>query len=205
MARLPNDAASLDKFAGNNKIATPGALRVGFGFAWRTEASNKGLKLVHQVLRRLSNSPISQTNYQFVFFGRAKPPSNIRTSQNLTLSSVGWIDHAEMPEFLSSLDLLLFPSRNDSYGLLVEEALQANVPTLVSRFTGARDLIQNEDQGFVIEDLHPDSWLSALHSFSSRLPTQFEDRSETDSQQSLELVRKQWIDLLVSVGSSRGN
>jgi len=59
---------------------------------------------------------------------------------------------------LASVDLLVLPSRWDGWGIVVNEALSAQVPVIVSDRCGAADLIQHGVNGFVfrsedVEDL----------------------------------------------------
>ncbi|HEY4589529.1 MAG TPA: glycosyltransferase, partial [Thermoanaerobaculia bacterium] len=45
---------------------------------------------------------------------------------------------------------LVLPSRNDSYGMVVAEALASGTPVLVSEMVGARDLVSEGKTGWVV-------------------------------------------------------
>lgn len=47
-------------------------------------------------------------------------------------------------------DLLVLPSRNDSYGMVVAEALATGLPAVVSTMVGAKDLIEEGVNGWVV-------------------------------------------------------
>ncbi|HEY4573759.1 MAG TPA: glycosyltransferase family 4 protein, partial [Thermoanaerobaculia bacterium] len=51
---------------------------------------------------------------------------------------------------LRRADLLVLPSRNDSYGMVVAEALASGTPVLVSEMVGARDLVSEGKTGWVV-------------------------------------------------------
>ena len=70
----------------------------------------------------------------------------------------GTISSDRIQARLGSVDLLVLPSRWDGWGLVVNEALSAGVPVIVSDRCGAADLIQHGVNGFVfrsedVEDL----------------------------------------------------
>lgn len=56
----------------------------------------------------------------------------------------------ELAEELRRADVLVLPSRNDSYGMVVAEALASGVPVLISEMVGAKDLIKEGGSGWVV-------------------------------------------------------
>lgn len=74
----------------------------------------------------------------------------------------GPCDHASNVEFLGRLDwtalreeyrradLLCLPSLSDGFGLVVLEAMACGTPALITRSTGAADIIEEGCNGFVI-------------------------------------------------------
>ena len=87
------------------------------------------------------------------------------------IRELGVLSQAELARQLAEVDCLVLPSRNDSYGMVVAEALAAGVPVMVSEMVGAKDLVRDGVCGWVLplEDLdaltrrlitaarHPDS------------------------------------------------
>ena len=70
----------------------------------------------------------------------------------------GAINPRQIMERISEADLLVLPSRWDGWGLVVNEALMAGVPVIVSDMCGASDLVKQGKNGFVfgsedVEDL----------------------------------------------------
>lgn len=56
----------------------------------------------------------------------------------------------ELAEELRRADVLVLPSRNDSYGMVVAEALASGVPVLVSEMVGAKDLVTDGRTGWIV-------------------------------------------------------
>ena len=55
-------------------------------------------------------------------------------------------------DFYAAADLYVSPSREDSFGLPVAEAMACGLPVITSKFAGISELIQNEHDGFVLSD-----------------------------------------------------
>lgn len=71
------------------------------------------------------------------------------------VSYLGSLPQAELARLLATVDCLVLPSRNDSYGMVVAEALAAGVPVIASAMVGAKELIEPGKNGWVVplEDL----------------------------------------------------
>jgi phosphatidylinositol alpha 1,6-mannosyltransferase len=93
----------------------------------------------------------------------------------------GWLrrhlPHAEMPGILhgerlaaayASMDAFVFPSRTDTFGLVILEAMASGVPVLVSPETGARVGIEDGVEGFLSDDF-ASGVLALMHSEARRL------------------------------------
>jgi glycosyltransferase involved in cell wall biosynthesis len=55
-------------------------------------------------------------------------------------------------DFYAAADVYVSPSREDSFGLPVAEAMACGLPVITSKFAGVSELIQNERDGFVLSD-----------------------------------------------------
>ncbi len=56
----------------------------------------------------------------------------------------------------AGMDIFVFPSRTDTFGLVILEAMASGVPVVVSPQTGARVQVQNGVTGFLAEDFTED-------------------------------------------------
>lgn len=74
----------------------------------------------------------------------------------LNIKNIKFIDFMEKEKLLNyykAADLFIFPTRNDIWGLVVNEALAAGVPVITSKNCGAGiELIKNDYNGFLIND-----------------------------------------------------
>lgn len=66
---------------------------------------------------------------------------------------VGYKKGQELVDYLSSADVMVFPSRTETFGLAALEALACGVPVAAHSVLGPRDIITEGVDGFLEEDL----------------------------------------------------
>jgi UDP-glucose:(heptosyl)LPS alpha-1,3-glucosyltransferase len=59
---------------------------------------------------------------------------------------------SDVIDFFAAADAYVSPSKEDSFGLPVAEAMACGLPVITSRFAGVAELIQNETDGYVLAD-----------------------------------------------------
>jgi glycosyltransferase involved in cell wall biosynthesis len=69
----------------------------------------------------------------------------------------GWIDSTKMQELFAGARLLVLPSENENFAIVVAEALGAGLPCVVSKFVGTADIVAKHHAGEVIDELTPTS------------------------------------------------
>lgn len=55
-------------------------------------------------------------------------------------------------KYLKDMDLLILPSKNESFGLVLIEAMTLNIPVVATNTVGARSIIQNNKYGYITEN-----------------------------------------------------
>lgn len=63
----------------------------------------------------------------------------------------GWIDHDKLPGIYASADVLILPSRFDTFSCVVLEALSCGLPVIAYNTKGPKDIIQDSVNGFLVE------------------------------------------------------
>jgi len=63
----------------------------------------------------------------------------------------GWIDHDQLPELYVSADLLILPSRFDTFSCVVLEAMSCGLPVIAYNTKGPKDIIRDNVNGFLVE------------------------------------------------------
>lgn len=88
-----------------------------------------------------------------------------------TLSYIEHIPHQNMFSFMQKFDLLVLPSLEDGFGLVVSEALSVGLPVICSRNAGASELIINGKNGLLID---PFSVSDIAHAIEEAMGSTFE-------------------------------
>jgi glycosyltransferase involved in cell wall biosynthesis len=60
------------------------------------------------------------------------------------------VSQPELRNVLSGADCFVLPSRHDSFGMVVAEAMACGLPAIVSTMVGAKDLIEEGRTGWVV-------------------------------------------------------
>lgn len=142
------------------------------GFAGRYEVW-KGHKTFLEAINQLTNHQL--TNHQFLLAG-GSPTENVVTGvtryrENLepafrdlerkgVLRRLGHLD--DMPAFYAALDLFVCPSDKEAFGLVVLEAFAAGLPIVVTRTTGAVELIGSAKGVYLVEPKNPEALVEAI-------------------------------------------
>ena len=117
----------------------------------------KGLKTLLDALE-LAGQP----DWQVHFYGgdngeTAKDFAAYRGSPQILLH--GAVSQAELAEGLRQSTVMVLPSLEEGFGLVVPQALSCGTPVIVSERVGARDLITHRENGSIIRPQDP-GWLA---------------------------------------------
>lgn len=109
----------------------------------------------------------------------------------------GHMDPTELPQVFGRADIFCLPSRHDGWGVVVNEALGAGLPLLVSDATGAgRDLVRQGVNGFITPVDDVDALAQALE--QSLAPETWHKMADGSRRMSADwdvtVGAKRWID-----------
>ena len=77
-----------------------------------------------------------------------------------------FVQPKDLPLFLGAADCLVLPSLEDEWGIVLNEGAAAGLPLLASKYAGATaDLLEDGQNGFVIDPLDRDQMLLALRAW----------------------------------------
>ncbi len=75
----------------------------------------------------------------------------IDKSKNEKIIYFDTINSNNLADYFSQCSVLVLPSISDGFGLVVIQAMSCNLPVIVSENTGAKDLIKEGHNGFIVE------------------------------------------------------
>jgi phosphatidylinositol alpha 1,6-mannosyltransferase len=125
----------------------------------------KNVRLLAELEKKLIAA--GQSNFRFLVVGEGGEREWLR--KNLQFGEFPGVLHGDaLAEAFASMDVFVFPSRTDTFGLVLLEALASGVPVVVSPETGVRVGVRHGITGFHAEDLNSVTQ-SVLHLMKSEI------------------------------------
>lgn len=85
------------------------------------------------------------------------------TKQSTSVKFLGWIDERTKNKFFEQCDVLIVPSRYESFGLTILEAWKYGLPILSSDTKGGTELIEHGKNGLLFERDNPQALAQSVH------------------------------------------
>ncbi len=80
-----------------------------------------------------------------------------------TIQFPGFVHREGLPEFYALADALIFPTRSDTWGLVVNEAMSCGLPVIATSVAGCvPDLVQDGWNGYVVAPADPSQLAAAM-------------------------------------------
>ena len=112
-------------------------------------SEEKGVFDLPKILVQLKETA---TNVKMVIAGTG--PAEKRLQKQLPEAVfLGWVDKKQMPELYSRVDLLVLPSRFDTFGNVILEAMSCGAAVAAYAEKGPLDIIQTQENGILAEDI----------------------------------------------------
>lgn len=108
----------------------------------------KELKGISYLLKAFSE--ISRDQAKLTVVGAFNPNDEDIAPYLDKVDFTGMVLHSEVPNLLKNADVFVFPSLGDSFALSAMEAAASGLPLIVSENTGMSELMNENEEGFVI-------------------------------------------------------
>jgi glycosyltransferase involved in cell wall biosynthesis len=123
----------------------------------------KGLNELVMALEYLDEEYLRRCS--FLFVGGEFPERLRARLHNLpvTFSTVGFVQPRELPRYYASADAFMFPSLEDEWGIVVNEAAAANLPILCSVYAAvSSDLVKDNSNGIKFDPFNKEELARAI-------------------------------------------
>lgn len=99
----------------------------------------------------------------------------------------GFVDEDLKIKYYSISDVFVLPSLKDHWGVVVNEAMLCGLPIILTKVTGAKEMVEVEKNGFIVDENDSNQIFIALKTmFSNKIMINFM------KEKSLEIVRKNY-------------
>jgi glycosyltransferase involved in cell wall biosynthesis len=128
----------------------------------------KGWRYLLQAARLLLDKGVD--SFSIVFLGEGEDKAELeRAIKELGLSQVahlfGQIPYAGLGDYFQSADVFVLPTKEDTWGMVVLEAMALGKPVLVSRYAGSHELVHSGVNGFVFDCHKPEEIAEHMERF----------------------------------------
>ncbi|MGA1846128.1 glycosyltransferase family 4 protein [Deferribacter abyssi] len=169
-----------------NKLALDES-KIIIGFC-STNFELKGLRFLISSLQFLPK------NFVLLVAGGRNPSKYIKLAKKLDVNKrvffLGKVDN--MPEFYASLDVFCHPSFYDTFGSVVAEAIAMHIPTITTKNVGAKDLIIEGVNGYILEKINEKLIAEMIQKCINLKPENFIDTTLSDDE-----VFQKYLDVLL--------
>ncbi|MER9052102.1 glycosyltransferase family 4 protein [Mesorhizobium sp. M0923] len=112
----------------------------------------KGPQIVLEAVHKLNREG---SDVELVVVGTGEMEAELRLQANtfahLRVTFTGFVNQSELPSLLACCDVLAFPTKDEPWGLIVNEAMAAGLPVVVGDDAGCvPDLVKDGVNGFVV-------------------------------------------------------
>lgn len=118
--------------------------------------------------------------FRICFIGSGEYNKDIIKLKEITnshITIINDINQGDLVNFYNKSRFLLFPSRDDSFGLVVTESLFSGTPVVVTKDTGGEEQIINGYNGYIIPKNNPDKLLDLMKTLSNLSDSEYEQLS----------------------------
>lgn len=113
--------------------------------AMATDDPNKGYSLLKNAIKLLEDEQI-----ELVVFGKSHPKQKVNFKFKITY--LGKLhDDVSLVSLYSAADVMIVPSKQESFGQTATEALSCGTPVVAFNTTGLKDIVDHKDNGYLAE------------------------------------------------------
>lgn len=129
-------------------------------------------KGVHRMILELCKIEKLQMNLNLVGGNLEEHPlyhmlmSKIKSNKNINVICHGKLSKQELNQIYENVNLMIFPSLCDGYGIVVNEAISHGMPVVCSIFAGAKDIIKKYKIGYTYNPYLENNLLEKIHETS---------------------------------------
>lgn len=153
LASLPSNQDATDRI----RISHKGKILVGNVGA--LVCKHKGQQFIIEAAKQLEKS---HPQFHFLLIGQGKDEAQLKAqAQNLSnVEFTGFKDN--VGDYLSALDIFLFPSLEEGLGSTLIDAMDAQLPIIASNAGGIPDLIEHNVNGLLVEPKDTQAIINSL-------------------------------------------
>ena len=132
----------------------------------------KGIMILLEAIKIVNRT---NSSFHLTIIGTGELESSLKAFINLNqlqnrVILLGVINSENITDYIEKADLLILPSFFDGWGMVINEALQSQVPVLISEQCGAKELVKVNQNGLIFQHDNLESLTENLQKFLNLSP-----------------------------------
>lgn len=128
----------------------------------------KGIRFLLEACHHLQQQGFS--NFTLLVGGEGPQRAELATlSQTYGLQDcvkwLGWVNYESLGYYFQESDVFVFPTLEDTWGMVVLEAMAFGKPVLCSKFAGASEMVQEGKNGYLFDPRNSDQLAELMQQF----------------------------------------
>jgi glycosyltransferase involved in cell wall biosynthesis len=128
-------------------------------------SEDKNLSLLIEIIKRANSEQPGTYNLVVAGDGPDLPRLKIALAHQDNVLFTGRLSPEALVEWYRSVDLLIFPSHTDTFGMVVLEAQACGLPCIVTATGGPKEIILPSKTGQIIHRDSPVDWLAMIEQY----------------------------------------
>ena len=134
-----------------------GSFIIGFGAVSGSSNPMKGFDLLVDSLRNILTRSNNRSNITLLTFGAKEIDKRVE-SLGCRVINMGFVTSVkEMASVYNYIDVMIVPSRAESFGQVAAESLSCQTPVIAFEYSGLKDIITHQHNGLLAEPFSVDS------------------------------------------------
>jgi len=165
-----NPGIDLNDYAGQNKDSVRNSIRGELGINASDPvilfaSMNFEIKGLDDILFSLAKLKAQNRNFKLIVAGKGNIAKYTKLAEQAKIASdvifTGPVSKEKLIRMYLAGDLYVMLSKFDTFGMVVLEAMAAGLPVIISSNVGAKDIVQEDKNGFVISNTSDTDYIAA--------------------------------------------
>lgn len=126
----------------------------------------KGLHLLLEACLILKSQ--GYNNYLLKIIGQGELREKLEAfsqQHNLPVEWIGWVDYGKLGNYFDQADIFVLPTLEDTWGMVVLEAMVFGKPIVCSKWAGASEMVMHGQNGYLVDPNQPSELANAMLHF----------------------------------------